>query len=156
MSRRAVGAFLLLTAGWLAAARWVYGAVGGEALGVALVWWGLLVMGAAAAYYAIQEGPASRVTAWLARDFAINAGVGVACLFALLDGANGFALLGPTGAGGIALAAAVVHPVAVDLPHRRHHAEDPAGSPVPRYVPPACVWIDLVVAIGVVVALVLL
>lgn len=152
MSRRAFGAFLLLTAGWLAAGRWVYG----SGVGVAIVWWGLLVMWAAAAYYVIQEGPAAGVTRWLRRDFAVNVVIAVACLYALLDGANGFSRLGVAGAGWIALAAALVHPFAVDLAHRRRHAADPAGSPVPRYVPPACFWIDGTVAAGLVVALVTL
>lgn len=155
MSRRGFGAFLLLTVAWLAAARWVHGAADGPAIGTALVWWGLLVMWAAAAYYAIQEGPAARVTGWLARDFTINLAIATACLFALLDGAHGFEVLGVSGAGWIALAAAVAHPIAVDLPHHRHHADDPAGSPVPQYVPPACFWIDGAVAVGLVVALVL-
>jgi len=152
VSRRAFGAFLLLTAGWLTAGRWIYG----SGLGVAIVWWGLLVMWAAAAYYAIQEGPAAGVTRWLRRDFVVNVVIAVACLYALLDGANGFERLGVAGAGWIALSAALVHPFAVDLSHRRRHAIDPAGSPVPQYVPPACFWIDGTVAAGLVVALVAL
>jgi hypothetical protein len=46
----------------------------------------------------------------------------------------------------VAFGAALLHPVLVDRAHHRHHREDPAGSPVPQYLPPACMWIDWTVA----------
>ena len=46
----------------------------------------------------------------------------------------------------IAFLVAFVHPVLVDQPHANHHREDPAGSPVPQYLPPACAWIDWLTA----------
>lgn len=144
MSRRAYGGFLLLTLAWLAAAALVYGA---RYLDEAIVWWGLLVMLVAAGYYLIQEAPAARVTGWLRRDLAINALLFLALLFAILDGSFRFPVLGLRAAGWTAFAAAALHPLLVDLPHRRHHAVAPDLSPVPMYVPPACLWIDWTLAV---------
>ena len=146
MSKRAYGAFLLLTLGWTAAVALAYEVPYGWLLANGLIWWGLVVMAIAAAYYLIQEAPAARVAGWLKRDFAINGTVLLATLFAILDGAAGWRYLGLEAAGWIALVAAVVHPLAVDLPHKRRHETDPAGSPVPQYVPPACLWIDWTLA----------
>lgn len=146
MSMRAYGAFLLLTVAWTAVAALGYEVPYGWLLANALVWWGLVVMAIAAAYYVIQEGPAARVTPWLKRDFAINVLILLAVLFAILDGAAGWRHLGLETAGWIAFGAAVLHPLAVDLPHKSHHEIDPAGSPVPQYVPLACLWIDWTLA----------
>lgn len=146
MIRRSYLAFLLLTLVWLVAGVHLYGRSYGFDLARALVWWGLLVMLLAAGYYVIQVAPAARVTGWLERDLAINTALFLALLFAILDGLNGHRWLGVGGAGWIAFGAAVLHPVLVDRPHHRRHREDPAGSPVPQYVPPACLWIDWTLA----------
>ncbi|MGH7571243.1 MAG: hypothetical protein ACREMK_05310 [Gemmatimonadota bacterium] len=146
MIRRSYVVFLLLTVAWLVASVQVYGRSYAFDLTAALVWWGLLVMLLAAGYYLIEEAPAARVTGWLKRDLAINTILFLILLFAILDGINGHRWLGLRGAGGIAFGAALLHPVLVDRPHLRHHRHDPAGSPVPQYVPPVCVWIDWTLA----------
>lgn len=146
MTRRAYLTFLLLTLTWLVAGILIYSRFYGFDLATALVWWGLLVMLVAAGYYLIQEAPAARVSGWLRRDLAINAALSLLLLYAILDGVNGFRWLGLRGAGWIAFGVALLHPVLVDRSHRRHHREDPAGSPVPQYVPPACLWIDWTLA----------
>lgn len=146
MSKRAYGAFLLLTVAWTAAAALAYEVPYGWLLANALIWWGLVVMAIATGYYLIQEAPAARVSPWLKRDFAINLVLLLAVLFAILDGAAGWRRLGLDVGGWIAFGAAVLHPLAVDLPHKSHHEIDPAGSPVPQYVPPACLWIDWTLA----------
>ena len=156
MSRRAFLAFLLLTVAWLGAWVVAYDVVYGFHLATAIIWWGLIVMLIATGYYAIQEAPAARVTGWLRRDLAINIVLLLALLFAILDGVNRFQHLSLRAAGWFAAAAALLHPLVVDLPHRRHHRRDPAGSPVPQYVPPACVAIDWTVAALVLAALLLL
>jgi hypothetical protein len=145
--RRAYLAFLLLTVAWLVAGVVVYDRAYGFHLAKASIWWGLVIMLIATAYYLIQEAPAARVSGWLRRDLAINAALFLILLGTILDGVNGHVRLGLGGAGWVALGAALLHPVLVDRAHHRHHREDPAGSPVPRYVPPACVWIDLTVAL---------
>lgn len=146
MTSRAYVAFLLLSAGWIAGAALAYEMPYGWRMAEAVIWWGLIVMAMATAYYLIQEAPAARAKAWLKRDSAVNAALLLAVLFAMLDGVAGWSRLGLDGAGWVALAAAFLHPLAVDLPHRSHHESDPAGSPVPRYVPPVCVWIDWTLA----------
>jgi hypothetical protein len=156
MSRRAYAGFLLLTLGWLGWARVGYRDLGsgGLTLSEAVVWWGLVVMIVATGYYAIQEAPAARVRPWLRRDFLINVVTLVALLVATLDAAAGFPRMGVRGVGGIALAAAALHPLAVDWPHLRRHRDDPASSPVPQFVPPPCIWIDWTLAALIVIALV--
>jgi hypothetical protein len=156
VSRRAYGAFVVLTAAWLAASAWLYPIPYGWFVAGAIVWWGLLVMLIATSYYLIQEAPAARVTGWIRRDLAINLILFLALLAAALEGLGGYQRLSLSVVGWIAFAAAVIHPVAVDLPHRRHHRLDPAGSPVPQYVPPACIWIDFTVAALLLVALLVL
>ena len=98
------------------------------------------------AYYGIQEAPAARVTGWLKRDLAINFLLFLVVAFTLLDGIQGSIVLSLRASGAIAFLVAFVHPVLVDQPHARHHREDPAGSPVPQYLPPACLWIDWLTA----------
>lgn len=156
MSKRAYGAFLVLTLTWTAASALAHDVPYGWLLANALIWWGLIVMAIAAAYYLIQEAPAARVTSWLQRDFAINLLLFLGLLFAIFDGVAGWRYLGLEAGGWIALVAAVVHPLAVDLTHKSHHETDPAGSPVPQYVPPACLWIDWTLAVIVAGALWLL
>ena len=151
MIRRAYLGFLLLTIVWLAAGVAVYDRAYGFHLAQASIWWGLLIMLIAAGYYLIQEAPAARVSRWLRRDLAINTLLFLILLATILDGINGHVRLGLAGAGWVAFAAALLHPVLVDRAHHRHHRDDPAGSPIPQYVPPACLWID-----GTVAALVLL
>ena len=146
MIRRAYLSFLLLTVLWLAAGVGIYGRAQGFDPVTSIVWWGLLVMLVAAGYYLVQEAPAARVSGWLKRDLAINTALFLVLLYAILDGVNGYRWLGLRGAGWIAFAAAVLHPVLVDRPHHRRHRDDPAGSPVPQYVPPACLWIDWTLA----------
>ncbi len=155
MIRRSYLAFLLLTLAWLAAGTRIYGRYYGFDLATAIVWWGLLVMLVAAGYYVVQEAPAARVSGWLKRDLAVNTALFVALLYAILDGVNGYRWLGLRGAGWIAFGAALLHPVLVDRPHQRHHRDDPAGSPVPQYVPPACLWIDWTLAALVLVGMLL-
>lgn len=146
MTRRAYLAFLVLTLVWLMAGVQLYGRSYGFDLARALVWWGLLVMFLASGYYVIQEAPAARVSGWLRRDLGINAVLLLVLLFAILDGVSGNRWLGLRGAAWIAFGAALLHPILVDRPHGRHHRDDPAGSPVPQYVPPVCLWIDWTVA----------
>ncbi|MFN2384385.1 MAG: hypothetical protein ABR559_09030 [Gemmatimonadota bacterium] len=147
MSRWAVGAFVLLTLAWLAATALSHVIPYGYFVAGALIWWGLLMMTIATGYYLIQEAPAARVSGWLRRDLAVNGVLLVALLFTILDGTTGFRQLGLRGAGWIAFAVAALHPLLVDWPHWKHHQRDPAGSPVPQYVPPACVWIDGMLAL---------
>ncbi|HET6341231.1 MAG TPA: hypothetical protein VFG78_03515 [Gemmatimonadota bacterium] len=142
MIRRAYLGFLLLTVAWLTAGVAVYDRAYGFHLAKASIWWGLVIMLIATAYYLIQEAPAARVSGWLRRDLAINTVLFLILLGTVLDGVNGHVRLGLAGAGWVAVAVALLHPVLVDRAHHRHHREDPAGSPVPQYVPPACVWID--------------
>ncbi len=156
MSRRAYGAYLFLTAAWLAAAALLYPVPYGWFVAGAVIWWVLLTMGVAAAYYVIQEAPAARVTGWIRRDMVVNTALLLAVMFAMLEGLGGYRRLSLTQVGWVAFAAAVIHPFAVDLPHRRHHRADPAGSPVPQYLPPACLWIDLTAAALVLFALLVL
>ena len=146
MIRRAYLAFLLLTLAWLTAGVVVYDRAYGFHLAKASIWWGLVIMLIATGYYLIQEGPAARVSGWLRRDLVINAVLFLILLWAILDGVNGHVRLGLGGAGWVAFGAALLHPLLVDRAHHRHHREDPAGSPVPQYVPPVCVWIDWTVA----------
>lgn len=146
MSRRAHFMFLLLTVAWLTAAVHFHGNVFGFGLASALVWWGLIVMTIATGYYLIQVAPAARVTAWLKRDFAINLVLFLVLLLTILEAINRFQWLGMRAAGWIVFTAAALHPLAVDWPHLRHHRADPAGSPVPQYVPPACLAIDWTLA----------
>jgi hypothetical protein len=145
--RRAYLAFLLLTVAWVMAGVVVYDRAYGFHLAKASIWWGLVIMLVAAGYYLIQEAPAARVSGWLRRDLAINALLFLILLGTILDGINGHVRLGLEGAGWVAFAVALLHPVLVDRAHHRHHREDPAGSPVPQYVPPVCVWIDWTVAL---------
>jgi hypothetical protein len=155
--RTAVVAYVVLTVAWLAT---------GIALAPGMaypytvarlsIWWGLLVMLMATAYYAIQEAPAARVTGWIRRDLAINFALFLVVAFTLLDGIQGSIVLGLRASGAIAFFAAFVHPVLVDQPHANHHRADPAGSPVPQYLPPACLWIDWLTAALLLGALLLL
>jgi hypothetical protein len=110
----------------------------------------------ATAYYGLQELPAARVTGWLKRDLAINFALFLLVAFTLLDGIQGSIVLGLRASGAIAFLAAFVHPVLVDQPHANHHRADPAGSPVPQYLPPACMWIDWLTAALLLAALFLL
>jgi hypothetical protein len=154
--RRAYLAFLLLTIGWLMTGVVVYDRAYGFHLAKASIWWGLLIMLIAAGYYLIQEAPAARVSGWLRRDLAINTVLFLILLGTILDGVNGHVWLGLDGAGWVVFAVALLHPVLVDRAHHRHHREDPAGSPVPQYVPPACVWIDWTLALLVLLGIQLL
>ncbi|MDX1623502.1 MAG: hypothetical protein R3199_05935 [Gemmatimonadota bacterium] len=156
MGRRSYVVFWILTVAWMGASALAYEMRYGWFVASALVWWGLVVMAIAGAYYAIQEAPAARVTGWLKRDLAINAAMVLLALFLILDGINGYVHTSLRSAGWIAFAMAAIHPIAVDLPHRRHQRDDPAGSPVPQYVPPACVWIDWTLAGLLLLALALL
>lgn len=156
MSRRAYLAYLLLTAAWMTAAGFLYPMPYGWFVAGAIVWWGLITMVIATGYYIMQEAPAARVTGWLRRDFLINAVLLLALLAGMLEGLGGYQRLSLKAVGWIAFAAAVIHPIAVDLPHHRHHRADPAGSPVPQYVPPACLWIDGTIAALLLVALLIL
>jgi len=155
--RRAVLAFVVLTAAWLGAGiALAPGMAYGYTVARLSIWWGLLVMLMATAYYAIQEAPAARVTGWLRRDLAVNVLLFLVVAFALVDGIQGSIVLGLRAAGAIAFLVAFVHPVLVDQPHANHHREDPAGSPVPQYLPPACMWIDWLTAALLLGALLLL
>lgn len=156
MSRRAYGGFLLLTVGWLGWVHFGYSdpGAGGLSLSEALVWWGLVVMIVATGYYVIQDAPAARVSSWLRRDLLFNLVMLMALLGTMAEAAAGFPRMGVRGVGAVVFAVAAVHPVAVDWPHLRRHREDSAGSPVPQYVPPPCVWIDWTLAALMVIALV--
>lgn len=157
MTRRSVIAFLVLTAAWLAAGIALSpGMAYGYSVARLSIWWGLLVMLIATAYYAIQEAPAARVTGWLKRDLAVNALLFLLVAFTLLDGVQGSIVLDLRASGAIAFFVAFVHPVLVDQPHSKRHRADPAGSPVPQYVPHACVWIDWLTAALLLAALFLL
>lgn len=153
MSRTAYVVFLVLTAAWILAAERLYGGATGFTLKLAIVWWALVVMAIAAGYYIVQEAPAARVTGWLRRDLAWNGLLLAVLLYAILDGTAAFPTLGLAGAGWIGFAAALLHPVLVDGAHLRHHRRDPAGSPVPQYVPPTCFLVDWTLAAIVLVAL---
>ena len=147
MTGRSVLAFVVLTAAWLAAGVALSpGMAYGYTVARLSIWWGLLVMLMATAYYAIQEAPAARVTGWLKRDLAVNGALFLIVAFTLVDGIQGSIVLDLRASGAIAFFVAFVHPVLVDQPHAKHHREDPADSPVPQYVPPACVWIDWLTA----------
>ena len=147
MIRRAVLAFLVLTAAWLGVGiALVPGMPYGHTVARLSIWWGLLVMLMATAYYAIQELPAARVSRWLRRDLVVNVLLFLVVAFALLDGIQGSIVLSLRASGAIAFLVAFVHPVLVDQPHASHHRADPAGSPVPQYLPPACMWIDWLTA----------
>lgn len=146
MIRRAYLSFLLLTALWLTAGVVVYERAYAFHLAKAAIWWGLLIMLIATAYYLFQVAPAARVTGWLKRDQAINGVLFLILLATVLDGVNGHVGLGLEGAGWVVFVVALLHPLLVDRPHHRHHREDPAGSPVPQYIPPVCLWIDWTLA----------
>lgn len=157
MIRRAVIYYIVLTVAWLAAGiALTPGVAYGYTVARLSIWWGLLVMLMATAYYAIQELPAARVTGWIKRDLAVNALLFFVVAFALLDGIQGSIVLDLRASGAIAFLVAFVHPVLVDQPHANHHRDDPAGSPVPQYLPPACLWIDWLTAALLVAALFLL
>jgi len=156
LSRLAYGAYLLLTAAWLAGAALLYPVPYGYFVAGAVIWWVLITMLVATGYYAIQEAPAARVTGWLRRDLAVNAILFIVLCAAMMEGLGGYRRLSLEQVGWIAFAVAVIHPIAVDLPHRRHHQADPAGSPVPQYLPPACLWMDATAALLVLVANVVL
>jgi hypothetical protein len=157
VTRWSVLAFMALTAAWLAAGVALSpGMAYGYTVARLSIWWGLLVMLMATAYYAIQEAPAARVTGWLKRDLAVNALLFLLVAFTLLDGVQGSIVLDLRASGAIAFFVAFVHPVLVDQQHSKHHRDDPAGSPVPQYVPPACVWIDWLTAALLLAALFLL
>ena len=157
MTRVSVLAFVVLTAAWLAAGiALAPGTAYGYTVARLAIWWGLLVMLMATAYYAIQEAPAARVTGWLKRDLAVNGVLFLLVAFALVDGIQGSIVLNLRSTGAIAFFVAFVHPVLVDQPHAKHHRADPAGSPVPQYLPPACMWIDWLTAALLLGALLLL
>ncbi len=142
MVRRSYVVFLIVTAAWLAAAALAYPMPYGWYMASAAIWWGLVVMTIATGYYVIQVAPQAQRVRWLGRDFLVNAALLLVLLFAILDGSMGWRWLSLPAAGWIAFGASAIHPLAVDLPHKSHHDHDPAGSPVPRYLPPACLWID--------------
>ena len=101
MIRRAVLGYVVLTAAWLAAGIALSpGMAYGYTVARLSIWWGLLVMLMATAYYAIQEWPAAWVTGWLKRDLAINVLLFLVVAFTLLDGIQGSIVLGlrPSGA----------------------------------------------------------
>ena len=157
MIRRSVVAFVVLTMAWLATGiALMPGMAYGYTVARLSIWWGLLVMLMATAYYVMQEAPGARVTRWLRRDLAVNAALFFLVAFTLLDGIQGSIVLNLRSSGAIAFFVAFVHPVLVDQPHATHHKEDPAGSPVPQYIPPVCVWIDWLTAALVLGALFLL
>lgn len=157
MIRTAVLAYVVLTVIWLAVGiALAPGMAYGYTVARLSIWWGLLVMLMATAYYGIQELPAARVTGWIRRDLAINLILFAIVGFTLLDGIQGSVVFDLRASGAIAFLAAFVHPVLVDQPHAKHHREDPAGSPVPQYLPPACLWIDWLTAALLIGALFLL
>ena len=157
MIRRAVLGYVVLTAAWLAAGVVLTpGMAYGYMVARLSIWWGLLVMLMATAYYGIQELPAARVTGWIRRDLTLNFTLFLLVAFTLLDGIQGSIVLGLRASGAIAFLVAFVHPVLVDQPHANHHRTDPAGSPVPQYLPPACMWIDWLTAALILGALFLL
>lgn len=156
MSLRSYLLVVILSLTWVAGALKFYGLAYGFHLGTVIVWWGLLAMTIASAYYAIQEAPAARVSGWLRRDLVLNVALLLILLATILDGVNRFRYLSPRSAAWIAFAVAAIHPVAVDWPHLRHHRADPAGSPIPQYVPPACIAIDWTLAAYMLLAIALL
>lgn len=157
MIRRGVVAYVVLTIAWLATGiALMPGMAYGYTVARLSIWWALLVMLMATAYYVMQEAPAARVTRWLRRDLAVNAALFFLVAFTLLDGIQGSIVLDLRASGAIAFFAAFVHPVLVDQPHANHHKADPAGSPVPQYIPPVCLWIDWLTAALVLGALFLL
>lgn len=143
MLRTGVG-FLALTMVWVVVAVTVFGDA--HTVPTAVIWWTLLIMAMAAAYYILQDRPAARVNSWIRRDLLINWVLFAVLMLAILDGTAGFARLGWSGAGWVAFAAALLHPLVVDRPHLHRHRDDPAGSPVPQYIPPACLVIDWTLA----------
>lgn len=149
-------AFLGLTLLWLAAAVVVYGNAYAYTVMWVIVWWALLVMLIATAYYIIQDTQAARVINWLRRDLIVNAVIFLVLLFVILDATAGFRITSLRFAGWIGFGAAVLHPVIVDWPHRKQHRNSLAGSPVPKYVPDACLAIDWTLAGLVLVALLVL
>ena len=157
MIRRSVVAFVVLTMAWLATGiALMPGMAYGYTVARLSIWWALLVMLMATAYYVMQEAPAARVTRWLRRDLAVNAALFFLVAFTLLDGIQGSIVFNLRSSGAIAFFVAFVHPVLVDQPHANHHKADPAGSPVPQYIPPVCLWIDWLTAALVLGALFLL
>ncbi len=148
--------FLVLTLLWLGAAVVIYGNAYAYTVTSAIVWWALLVMLIATAYYVIQGAPAAQVIDWLRRDLIVNATIFLVLLFAILDASAGFRITNVRTAGWIGFAAAALHPIVVDWPHRKQHQGSLAGSPVPRYVPDACLAIDWTLAGLVLVALLVL
>jgi hypothetical protein len=151
---RPYAAFLSLTLLWLGAAVAVYG--NAYTLMSAIVWWALLIMLIATAYYVIQDAAAARVIAWLRRDLIVNAVIFLVLLFAILDATAGFRFIDVRIAGWIGFGAAALHPVVVDWPHRKQHRNNFAGSPVRKYVPDACLAIDWTLAGLVLAALLVL
>ena len=145
--------FLSLTLLWLGAAIAIYGNAYAYTVTSAIVWWALLVMLIAAGYYVIQDAPAAQVIDWLRRDLMVNAAIFLVLLFVILDASAGFRITNVRIAGWIAFAAAVLHPIVVDWPHRKQHRKSLAGSPIPKYVPDACLAIDWTLAGLVLVAL---
>jgi hypothetical protein len=139
-------AFLGLTLLWLGIAIAVYGNAATNTVTSAIVWWALLVMLIATAYYVIQDAAAARVIDWLRRDLIVNAVIFLVLLFAILDATAGFRVTDVRIAGWIGFGAAVFHPIVVDWPHRKQHRNSLAGSPVPKYVPDACLAIDWTLA----------
>jgi hypothetical protein len=156
LSRRAYVAYLLLTAAWLVAVAFLYPMPYPWFVANAIVWWGLVTMVIATGYYIIQEAPAARVTGWIRRDLVVNGVLLLALLCGMLEGLGGYRRLSLPSVGWIAFGTAVLHPITVDWPHLRHHRTDPAGSPIPQYVPPACFWIDGTIALLVLGALLVL
>ncbi len=153
---RPYAAFLSLTLLWLGAAVAVYGNAYAYTLTLAIIWWALLIMLIATAYYVIQDAPAARVIDWLRRDLIVNVVIFLVLLFAILDATAGFRVIDVRIAGWIGFGAAAVHPIVVDWPHRKQHRNSLAGSPVPGYVPDACLAIDWTLAGLVLAALLVL
>jgi hypothetical protein len=153
---RPYAAFLALTLLWLGAAVAIYGNGSANTVTSAIVWWALLVMLIATAYYVIQDAPAARVIDWVRRDLIVNALIFLVLLFAILDATAGFRVTDVRIGGWIGFGAAALHPVVVDWPHRKQHRNNLAGSPVPKYVPDACLAIDWTLAVLVLAALLVL
>ena len=109
-----------------------------------LVWWGLIVMAIATAFYVIVDASRADV-GWIRRDLAVNVALLVVLLGVILDAASGFRVLNLRMAGWVAFVVATAHPLVADLPHRRRGSE-PDGSPAPHYVPGACLAIDWALA----------
>jgi hypothetical protein len=79
-----------------------------------------------------------------------------ALLFAILDATAAFHVIDVRIVGWIGFGAAAAHPIVVDWPHRKRHRNGLAGSPVPAYVPDACLAIDWTLAALVLAALLVL